>query len=76
MSPPLPLLGVDQPYQASHDFTVYAATATAAGLSGVLQAQAGRSVINLAGLPLMAIVISVAVWVMVWQRELRALPTQ
>ena len=43
--------------QASHDFTVYAATASAAALSGMLQAKAGWAVINLAALPLMAVVI-------------------
>ena len=37
--------------QASHDFTVYAATASAAALSGVLAAKAGWVVINLAALP-------------------------
>ena len=44
--------------QASHDFTVYAATASAAALSGVLQAKAGWTVINLAALPLMAVIVS------------------
>lgn len=48
--------------QASHDFMVYTTTAIAAGLSGVLQAGPGWSVINLAALPLMAIVFVAALW--------------
>jgi len=43
--------------QASHDFMVYATTALAAGLSGVLQARAGWDLVNLASLPLMGIVM-------------------
>src|SRR6185295_12789059 len=50
--------------QASHDFTVYAATASAAALSGILQAKAGWVVINLAALPLMALVVGSALWLM------------
>ena len=55
--------------QASHDFTVYAATATAAALSGVLAAKAGWIFINLAALPLMAAVTGAALWLMVRQRR-------
>jgi MFS family permease len=55
--------------QASHDFTVYAATATAAALSGVLHAKAGWIVVNLAALPLMAAVVGAAVWLMARQRR-------
>ena len=55
--------------QASHDFTVYAATATAAALSGVLAAKAGWVVINLAALPLMAVVTGAALWLMAHQRR-------
>ncbi|HWB45613.1 MAG TPA: MFS transporter [Hyphomicrobiaceae bacterium] len=55
--------------QASHDFLVYSATATAAALSGVLQAKAGWTVINLAAMPLMAVVVSAAVWLMSRQRQ-------
>lgn len=55
--------------QASHDFTVYAATATAAALSGVLAAKAGWVVINLAAVPLMAAVTGAALWLMVRQRH-------
>ena len=51
--------------QASHDFTVYAATASAAALSGVLQAKAGWTVINLAALPLMAVIVSAGLWLLV-----------
>lgn len=55
--------------QASHDFTVYAATATAAALSGVLAARAGWFVINLAAIPLMLIIIAAAFWLMQRQRK-------
>jgi MFS family permease len=55
--------------QASHDFLVYAATATAAALSGVLQAKAGWTVINLAAMPLMVVVVSAALWLMSRQRR-------
>ena len=58
--------------QASHDFTVYAATASAAALSGVLQAKAGWTVINLAALPLMAAVVGAALWLMARQRRVGA----
>jgi MFS family permease len=57
--------------QASHDFAVYAATASAAALSGVLAAMAGWTVINLAALPLMAVVVVAAVWVMARERQAR-----
>lgn len=55
--------------QASHDFTVYAATASAAALSGVLAAKAGWTVINLAALPLMLAVTGAALWLMSLQRR-------
>jgi MFS family permease len=55
--------------QAGHDFLVYAATATAAALSGVLNAKAGWAVVNLAALPLMAIVIASALWLAAHQRQ-------
>ncbi len=55
--------------QASHDFTVYAATASAAALSGILAAKAGWVVINLAALPLMAVVTGAALWLMAHQRR-------
>jgi len=55
--------------QASHDFIVYATTATAAGLSGVLQAQAGWSIINLSAIPLMATVAAAALWLMRYNRR-------
>ncbi len=48
--------------QASHDFTVYATTATAAALSGFLQANAGWTLINLIAIPLMVIVMTAALW--------------
>jgi MFS family permease len=48
--------------QASHDFTVYATTATAAALAGFLQQRAGWTVLNLAAIPLMATVVAATVW--------------
>ena len=48
---------------------VYAATASAAALSGVLAAKAGWIVINLAALPLMAMVTGAAVWLMAHRRR-------
>ena len=56
--------------QASHDFLVYLTTAVAAGLSGLLQAQAGWAVINIAAIPLMLIVATAALWLA--RRERRA----
>ena len=55
--------------QGLHDFLVYATTATAAALSGFLQAQAGWTVINLATLPLMASVMLMTVWLRSHQRR-------
>ena len=55
--------------QASHDFLVYATTASAALLSGVLQAKAGWSVINLASIPMMLIVAGAALWLMRYNRR-------
>lgn len=55
--------------QASHDLTVYSATASAAVLSGVLQAKAGWTILNLAALPLMAVVVGAAIWLMALQRR-------
>jgi MFS family permease len=43
--------------QASHDFTVYAATATAAASAGFLQQRAGWMMINLAALPVLSVVL-------------------
>jgi MFS family permease len=62
--------------QASHDFTVYLATASAAALSGLLQAKAGWTILNLAALPLMAMVVTVAVWLMVRQRRAAIAPAE
>jgi len=58
--------------QASHDFTVYTATATAAAVSGVLAAKAGWVVINLAAVPLMFGVSGAALWLMTQQRRVSA----
>ncbi len=62
--------------QASHDFSVYATTASAAALSGVLQAKAGWTVINLATLPMMALVIGAALWLTVRQRGTAPAPAE
>jgi len=56
--------------QASHDFTVYSATATAAAVSGVLAAKAGWVVINLTAVPLMFAVSGAALWLMSQQRRI------
>jgi MFS family permease len=49
--------------QGFHDFLVYAMTASAAALSGTLQAQAGWSAINASAIPLLLIVLgAVAYW--------------
>jgi MFS family permease len=62
--------------QASHDFTVYAATATSAALSGVLAAKAGWVVINIVALPLMAAIIGSAVWLMTRRRQAVSVPAE
>lgn len=58
--------------QASHDFVVYAATAIAAGSSGLLQAGPGWTAINLAAIPLMAIVAGAATILLLRQRRASA----
>jgi MFS family permease len=58
--------------QASHDFVVYTTTAVAAGLSGILQASAGWTVINLAALPMMGLVLLASTWLLVQQRRSEA----
>lgn len=58
--------------QPSHDFTVYAATATAALASGVMHATAGWAVINYTTLPLMLSIVLAALWLMVKQQTVRA----
>jgi predicted MFS family arabinose efflux permease len=58
--------------QASHDFTVYATTATAALASGVMHATAGWTVINYTTLPLMLSIVLAALWLMVKQQTMRA----
>ncbi len=50
--------------QGSHDFAVYGTTAVAAGASGILQANIGWTVVNIAALPMMGIVLCAAVWLM------------
>ncbi|HRD76058.1 MAG TPA: MFS transporter [Hyphomicrobiaceae bacterium] len=46
--------------QAAHDFCVYSTTAIAAGLAGFLQQKAGWTVVNIAALPLMAVIVTAA----------------
>jgi MFS family permease len=58
--------------QGLHDFLVYATTATAAALSGFLQAQAGWMVINVATLPLMAAVVIMTLWLKALKRRAEA----
>lgn len=58
--------------QAAHDFTVYATTATAALMSGVMHAAAGWKVINIATLPLMLSIVLATLWLAARQRAQRA----
>ncbi len=58
--------------QASHDFTVYATTATAAAAAGFLQQRAGWTVLNLAAIPLMAIVVIATIWLTLHLRKVQA----
>ncbi len=62
--------------QASHDFSVYAATATAAALSGLLAEKAGWFAINLTAIPLMAVIVSSAVWLMRQRARTAAEPAE
>jgi MFS family permease len=48
--------------QGTHDFLVYATTATAAGISGTLQAQAGWTMVNLFALPALVLMLLAIVW--------------
>jgi MFS family permease len=59
--------------QASHDFVVYAATATAAASAGFLQQRAGWMVINLAAVPVLSVVLGSATWLALRQRREGAL---
>ena len=59
--------------QGLHDFLVYATTATAAAMSGFLQAQAGWNVINIATLPLMTTVVAMTIWLRARQARGRAM---
>jgi MFS family permease len=56
--------------QASHDFIVYATTATAAGLSGLLHASVGWMVVNVAAMPMTAIMLAAVLWLAAHQRRL------
>lgn len=48
--------------QAAHDFSVYATTATAAAAAGVLHANVGWTVINVAAIPMMVAIVIGALW--------------
>ena len=56
--------------QGAHDFIVYAATATAALSSGLLQAGPGWSIVNIMAMPLMVIVTAASIWLMGHRRRL------
>ena len=60
--------------QASHDFLVYATTATAAALAGFLQQKAGWAIINMATMPLMATVVLTMLWLGLRHRPLPRYP--
>jgi MFS family permease len=55
--------------QASHDFVVYATTATAAGVSGILAAGPGWAAVNLTALPMMGIVLAASLGLMAHLRR-------
>lgn len=55
--------------QATHDFTVFATTALSAAAAGILQQFAGWSLINVAALPLMAMIIVAAGSLLLKQRR-------
>jgi MFS family permease len=55
--------------QASHDFIVYATTAAAAASAGFLQQRAGWTTLNLAALPVLALVISASIWLALHRRR-------
>ena len=54
--------------QGTHDFLVYTMTASAAALSGTLQATAGWSMVNIAALPMLGIVLCAVTWLSIKQR--------
>jgi len=59
--------------QASHDFVVYATTATAAASAGFLQQKAGWTALNLAALPVLLLVVTAALWLARRERHSPAL---
>ena len=61
--------------QASHDFIVYATTATAAAMAGFLQQHAGWVVLNMAAIPLMATVVIATIWLASHLRKAEATAT-
>jgi MFS family permease len=55
--------------QATHDFIVYATTATAAASAGFLQQKAGWTALNLAALPVLLLILAATVWLARRQRN-------
>ena len=55
--------------QATHDFIVYATTATAAASAGFLQQKAGWTALNLAALPVLLLILAATVWLARHQRQ-------
>ncbi len=55
--------------QGAHDFLVYSMTASAAALSGTLQAQSGWSMVNAAALPMLSIVLGAVTW-LAWKQRM------
>ena len=55
--------------QGAHDLMVYLATATAAASSGLLAAGPGWRFVNIMALPLMAVVLGAALWLMLYRRR-------
>jgi MFS family permease len=58
--------------QASHDFVVYATTATAAAAAGILHASAGWTALNIAAIPMMLAIVLAALWLHLKQRTAQA----
>jgi len=56
--------------QAGHDFMVYMTTASAAGLAGVRQANAGWDIINMAAIPMMALILVAVSWLALRNRAI------
>lgn len=55
--------------QAAHDFLVYATTAVAAGIAGIIQAKAGWEVVNMSSMPFTLIIVAAAAWLALRLRQ-------